>query len=217
MIPVGHIGAGREHRVRRRMSGKRTLAVEKDRNAPPRAGAADESCVCVEVRHDHRHVAIADIFLTCAGDDRLRECFGFCSAVACAKERELLRVSVIDLGRVGKQISFDVPHQRIGAVRLLAEALLCHNGVCARGELPQLQQHLAFRLKHFFIRALDAVDAQRDGHARTNCEQFLQQREHLAVGALQSVDIDRLARNKRLRQEARGLACLVVQTDIAGL
>ena len=121
---------------------------------------------------------------------------------------------MIHLGGIRKKIALDVPHQRVGAVCLLAEALFRHVGVDAPRYLAQLQQHLALRLKHLFVRALHAIDAQRDGHARADGQQFADEQEHLPVRSIQPVDIHRLPCDKRLRQHPERFVRRVVQTQI---
>ncbi|MPM43282.1 hypothetical protein SDC9_89955 [bioreactor metagenome] len=77
---------------------------------------------------------------------------------------------MIDFCGICKKGSLDMPHQRVGTIHLLAETFFGYNGVCALRHLVQLQQHLALRLKHLFVRALYTVDAQRDGHTWTELE-----------------------------------------------
>ena len=108
-----------------------------------------------------------------------------------------------------------MPHQRVRAIRLLAKPLLGHGGADALRHLAQLQQRLPLRLKHLFIRALHAVDSQRNGHKRANEQHFADEREHLSIRAVESVDIDRLSRDKRFRQESCRFGGRVVQAQIA--
>ena len=85
MIPVCDIGAGREYGIRRRVSGERSLAVEKDRNPSARTGAADEARVCVEIGHDHRHMAITNALFPREKQNRFRERIRLGSAIARAE------------------------------------------------------------------------------------------------------------------------------------
>ncbi|MPM79044.1 hypothetical protein SDC9_126075 [bioreactor metagenome] len=145
------------------MPRQRTLAIQKDRDAAPLAGAADQPGICLQVGDDNRHLAIANALFPREGENGLRKGFRLRPTRARAKDCQLLRVAMIDLGGIGEKISLDMPHQRIGPVRLFAKPLLIDRGPRALRDGAQLQQHLPLRLKEFVVRALQAVDAQGEG------------------------------------------------------